>query len=83
MAVVNGHSKVLMTWRYFKPAVVKCKNTTQGWATAAEAALFLHMMFVHTHSLAIGFIQWTLLFDLGQLHVHLLTDHRHRITSCG
>ncbi len=38
-------------------------------------------IFHYTHSLAIGFIQWTLLFDLGQLHVNLLTDHCHGIPS--
>lgn len=37
--------------------------------------------FHYTHSLAIGFIQWTLLFDLGQLHVNLLTNHCHGIPS--
>lgn len=35
----------------------------------------------YTHSLAIGFIQWTLLLDLGQLHVNLLADHCHGIPS--
>lgn len=37
--------------------------------------------FHYTHSLAIGFIQWTLLFDLGQLHVDLLTDDSHGVPS--
>lgn len=37
--------------------------------------------FHYTHSLAVGFIEWTLLLDLGKLHVNLLTDHRHGISS--
>lgn len=37
--------------------------------------------FHQTHSLAVGFIQRTLLFDLGQLHVNLLANHGHGISS--
>lgn len=34
-----------------------------------------------TYSLSICFIQWALLFDLSQLHVHLFADHSHGISS--
>lgn len=43
--------------------------------------LAIAMKLDHTHSLPIGFIQRTLLLDLGQLHVDLLTNDSHRVSS--
>lgn len=34
-----------------------------------------------THRLPVGLVEGTLLFDLGQLHVHLLTDHCHGVPT--
>lgn len=36
---------------------------------------------VSTYSLAIGLIEGTLLFNLGQFHIHLLTDNSHRVST--
>lgn len=36
----------------------------------------------HTYSLAISLVEWALLFDLGQLHVDLLADHSHGVSTC-
>lgn len=36
----------------------------------------------YTYSLAISLVEWTLLFDLSQLHIDLLADHSHRVSTC-